>query len=280
MDVIKDTGRLPEWFDVDKYQVFDALGDLELLEQLEARLLMREEISSIEDELYYQSIMENPLINFEHCHAQARKSIGTNLQSEEFAYWNQRNKSEGKQLARSASDAIRPVSLFEAYFIGEQAREAMGLSGSGGIEPQHLASAKFRADFNNSLNAIASESQTLNLSINLDYSDDLILKELKQLLPKLREQMNWPAVAKGKHTPSIRDRLSEHKVIPFLDLSYWAQVEGKEIPYRVYAAALFKEAQNGEKGEEYIRKTLKPFLDKVMADGFTDDWRAKIKAVA
>lgn len=110
-------------------------------------------------------------------------------------------------------------------------------------------------------------SGSVYMSLNLEfYSDQQIIHELKQLLPKWRKKFGVSEIDLVDAKPSEIRKVIDYRLIPFIDLSIWALLENKHISSKIYAAALFP---FGEKGVDEYKQTLLPFYSKVWGTGYT-----------
>lgn len=105
------------------------------------------------------------------------------------------------------------------------------------------------------------ESVEVHCKIRLDYSDDAILENLRNVLPVWRRQLNEAAgrdITKPQTANTGLAKLVSYRLIPILDLKLWADEKNLVIPVRTLVAAIFP---NGERGEDDYRKTIQPLLN-------------------
>jgi hypothetical protein len=120
-----------------------------------------------------------------------------------------------------------------------------------------------------------SESDSkLHLQIDLTVPNNEIIRQLKVLLPDLRERKNIEA---GKFTFIQGDekKIISHQVIPYLDLSFWSTHSSCELTAKDMSELLFPKWL--ERDEKFIRETLKPFALKCISDEFLARWKFNIK---
>ncbi|HBQ0113170.1 TPA: DUF6387 family protein [Klebsiella variicola] len=131
-----------------------------------------------------------------------------------------------------------------------------------------------RARLNDSVTLVAGETNSLFLSIDVSVPDDILLSEFKRLIPTWREELN---VEKSHSINSswavIRKKIIEYKVLPYLDLTIWANANNITIPHGVMAVALFP---YGERDLFSIAQTIKPFLESLMVSESLEKIRQEI----
>ncbi|WP_419533342.1 DUF6387 family protein [Endozoicomonas sp.] len=113
------------------------------------------------------------------------------------------------------------------------------------------------------------------IKINFSSSEGEILDAIKELIPVYRDhyQVTSPSI---KFTDKSIARIKSMKVIPYLDLSLWAEMEGVEIVGRVYADILYPNLEDWDKKKVY--GTLKPMAARVMERQFIDTlWNVGMK---
>ena len=59
----------------------------------------------------------------------------------------------------------------------------------------------------------------------------------------------------------VRKKIIEYRVLPYIDLMIWANINNFSIPHGVMAVALFP---HGDRDNFMIIQTIKPFIDKLM----------------
>lgn len=104
--------------------------------------------------------------------------------------------------------------------------------------------------------------EVLHLAIRLDAPDSLILEEVKLLLKNYREAANIPEPEKNHLTP---EKLIDQRILPYIDLNIWANMNKIKIPNRLIALVLFPE---GEKGEYEVRTSIKENASRAVSQSF------------
>lgn len=98
-----------------------------------------------------------------------------------------------------------------------------------------------------------------NFYINLDFSDDAIIEELKNELRKLREnQKNKPVYSKSK--TYIR-KLINFRILQVMDIILWELVTNKRIEYNTFASFLYSQGQYSQK---QLKETIIPIAKKLL----------------
>jgi hypothetical protein len=131
-----------------------------------------------------------------------------------------------------------------------------------------------RARLNDSVTLVTGGANSLFLSVDVSVPDDILLSEFKRLIPIWREELN---VDKSHSINSswavIRKKVIEYRVLPYLDLTIWANANGVVIPHGVMAVALFP---YGERDLFSIAQTIKPFLETLMVGESLEKIRQEI----
>jgi hypothetical protein len=99
------------------------------------------------------------------------------------------------------------------------------------------------------------------IHVDLNLPDQLLIKQFESRLSQLRKDIHSNFLALQSRTSM--ESFSKYAVLPYLDLSIWAEQEKISIPNRVMADAIFP---LGEGGEENIRKTTKPLSKQLLTD--------------
>ena len=154
--------------------------------------------------------------------------------------------------------AIHPINLINAQCMGAAATEFINESST-----DEIGGTAYDLLFSD----IGYEA---NISLNLNAPDYQILQELKQLLPEYRKKLKARMPRKLFKQTDLR-KILEYKIIPLSDLILWARAEAKSISLNVIADALFSD---GSRSEEDIRKTVIPFMEKVISEQYVKEWES------
>ena len=95
----------------------------------------------------------------------------------------------------------------------------------------------------------------IQLTVDLDGSDENILGDFKKYLVAARTLYQTPK--DGKITRNMIQRLSQNKILPFLDLSIWSKINDKKISYQNTAKWLFTHKLDDVNADK-IRKVTRP----------------------
>ena len=103
----------------------------------------------------------------------------------------------------------------------------------------------------------------LYVSINLDVPDEILISDMKNLLPKWRSELGIDAeeIQLNNSWSVIRKKIIEYNVLPYIDLHLWSSIKGTSIPGGVLAVSLFPD---GDKEQFAIAQTIRPFIDRLM----------------
>lgn len=242
MEIIKTIHELPNWFNLDNYQAL-TFSEKDLFHQIEYRNVM---FRLIEAEIFVST---------------PETYLGLLSPREESSSFCFKIKQDNPDQLQS-SLSISPLSLIEMQWNGEAANKHINSS-----------STTISAPYKSYDLAFSDETNLLNLSISLNFPDHQIIEELKKLLPTYRNQLN--AKKPGSlYKKSDYSKIISYNILPLTDLIIWAKAEGKHIPLSVLAVCLFPD---GSKGEEDIRKTIIPFMERVTRQIYVYEWRYKLK---
>ena len=156
--------------------------------------------------------------------------------------------------------AIHPINLINAQCMGEAATELINESST-----EEIGGTAYDLLFSDT-------GYEANISINLNAPDYQILQELKQLLPGYRKELKARTPRKLFKQTDLR-KILEYKIIPLSDLILWSKAEKKSISLNILADALFPD---GSKDEEDIRKTVIPFMEKVISEQYVKEWESRL----
>lgn len=279
MEVIKTVHDLPEWFCIDRYRVYAAFPETDLISELEARLSILEEIPSYESssdamrsyEEEYEDIKrvgvicpEPEVIDY------LDGSLNIDLQELQ-----QLLSKRTKQRSRGVG-SVWPMTIRDAYYMGEFAasNEFVRIGTDGRLEPN---SAAYDLNISTEYGRGDAVFDDYSVTIDLRNPDELILSDLKKLLPELRKEMGVDSFD-GVFKQSTAKKVLENRLFPYMDLKIWESLEDKKITNSVLAAAIFPEGSiDGSKGEYFIRTTVKSLFNRVSKPGFVESWRYRIK---
>ncbi|EEI46704.1 MULTISPECIES: DUF6387 family protein [Proteus] len=246
---INKKSDLPSFFDLRKYTDFNNLSDEDIL----SLLVYRADLYNCSIEKSdAECLLSNPLIGY------SPEEIKTMT----LQIGNDNNDS----VKLSETSCIHPTSLFDLEFdyeyLGEELRKKYDINNS------RESLLRFLKHVNISLSAIEKikkidDAEIINIKVDLSYSDDFILNDIKKLIPIWRDELN--ICTKNKQiVPSweiTRKKLIEYSVFPLIDLKLWARANNCTITNKVLAVTLFP---LGEYGEMNLIQTIIPFVDKIL----------------
>jgi hypothetical protein len=114
------------------------------------------------------------------------------------------------------------------------------------------------------------ESEEFFLQFDLQATDQDLLQQLKDLLPKLRHQEK----NKEKRASFVRGderKITSQHLLPYLDLTFWSQYCQVPLTAKNIADALFPHWV--DRDEKFVRDTLKPFSKKCLSEHFLQKWK-------
>lgn len=272
---IKSKRDLPKEFDLKKYHAIESLSDKDLFRQIYWRMDWREKTWSDDLATYFlEHGCELPL--FDH------DPFGEIKNEPDDAYYEQ-FKGGRDFIERYQSHAKNKATLSTGYGIGLLSRlEVMHFSqgtdqrGDRKGKPFNIPDEEVRNlltdDITNhgKLTSYASdpvslimEDVALYLSVDLSVPDEILLSDMKNLLPKWREELGVEAeeIQINNSWTVIRKKIIEYNVLPYIDLHLWSNIKGVSIPGGVLAVSLFPD---GDKEQFAIAQTIRPFIDRLM----------------
>lgn len=259
METIKTTHELPDWFSLDNYEeILTSETDEKTL--YEYASMGRLALWVLENLEYFP---DAPTHYITEPHAVTRRASNfaryvVNILTEP--------PSEFKGL-RPPNKAPRShtVPLLEVHELDDlvQGKEA-------GIYSASLDDANVKFE---PIDKVIENTKYIHVKLDRNMPDSIIIKELERLLPEYRRYLQIPETEKIFKKSDVA-KIIDYKIIPLADLTTWAAYVKKHIPYRVLAAALFPD---GYKGEEELRKTIIPLMQKVMDLKYLRVWEAHLK---
>jgi hypothetical protein len=237
---INRVSDLPEWYALEKYQAASRLGSLGWYWQLAARIEIQKLV------MYYDEFSKFP---------------------------DNENIRQLFAISKDLLDEIRRRPIFDAMapevaqrFIGQNLPLPIG----SGVR-------YFRDDLDSHLSELQGShlqpSPTLDMAVALTLSNQIALTVSLDVPEKLLIENFIALIREAKaarandETPPTRFRKPDFTewvrlgVLPYLDLTMWAQQEKVTIPNRVMADALFP---GGEAGEEVVRKTTEKLAGQLL----------------
>ncbi|MDO9366113.1 MAG: DUF6387 family protein [Methylotenera sp.] len=119
----------------------------------------------------------------------------------------------------------------------------------------------------------SNQSLDINLTVDISLPDSVLIEQFKLFLREMRSPLKQAGISIDNKLRPDFDGWAKFGVLPYLDLSLWAEVEGLKIPNRVMADAIFP---RGEGGEEVVRKTTQ----KLAYETLTESHLNKLAALA
>jgi Family of unknown function (DUF6387) len=296
---IKTIKSLPDWFNLDNYKEAEKLDALGWLEQLKCRASLRLRLRSDRfndhiNELYFKKVLSSyrsaPIIDPIKCDPKKNifniydclKSLPIVHQTTLFEHFNANSKIE-PEIQKIGSLLYEIISPKNIKYLMKNPSDDENF----GAEEQEFRNKQRELDdlkdkldqFEESLDNFikapfmsspgpkgsrvkADKPVLRRITVDLSFPDQQIIQSLSVLLKKLRSESFY---AQALSKPTIRnpkfDDWIRLGVLPFIDLHLWELENKKNIPNRVMADAIF---QDGEGGEETIRKTTSKIAKKIL----------------
>ena len=261
---MKSSQVIPGWFNLDNYDVLNQLENSDFAFQLSERISLsqRKFPLSSEDLNLSKKFQEKIVVTLDDAFGEEEPIPST------YSTGNERQISSGPDLKDyssfelTQSRSITPLSILMAKHQGRIARNLYPKDTDRNTDDifEELC-CSFDLVFGNT--SIIPGPKPFNISIDLNTDDEAILKELKALLPIIREELNAPDP--GISLNIALKKALNYRAIPYLDILIWSKQNGLKITDDTIAAALFPE---GHRDAYFIRSTLKKFLQKVTASTY------------
>lgn len=292
--------EVPDWFSLDKYDCLLRLTNRQLLEEVLLRNLIYAvyELTNRGGNDFLLKIENGPLIAQEEHTWRTSDFNGYDIETDDDGYMViHGSKTPGRSRPRfyelcqerpqlEGLDSVWPLSFFDLASIEHKARTA-GILKPSASDPSgwqrlnseyrrasvsaHLAKHMFEMDGSPMLGADVSVIASLDL---LSSSDDAIIADLKELLPKWREQLGIENIAiksREKTGASVIRKIIDYRVIPSLDLILFSAVSGFTYTHRELIEILFPHSTMTE--ADYPDKTGK-YIDLLNGQYFIEAMRA------
>ncbi|HDY4892475.1 TPA: DUF6387 family protein [Yersinia enterocolitica] len=236
---------LPNWFNLENYTSFNSMTDEELFYQLSAR--WEAHVYSLFSEL---EDIENTIGSGVIVDAKMRSQLVHGDLSGGNEAFGMLPKDGG----------IEPISINEHYRIHvdvEEYARNKGLSLTSKTLDKYLFHPK-------SVSTLTNDEYKNNMyaKIDLDWPDELILKNMRNLLPLWREKLNAAPVIDhhGYGWDSVKKKIMDYSLFPLIDLIIWEGKTGNKITNGVLAVSVYPE---GDYDATNITQTIKPNLEKI-----------------
>ncbi|MCL5272696.1 MAG: DUF6387 family protein [Gammaproteobacteria bacterium] len=261
MKRIKHVSELPDWFKLEKYEFTKNIKSVGWYEQLYARTIIvhdAEEVSEslsdqfVEFKLAVEAIQENPNIDIT-----SDKRLSDQIPLGGVLH--QLKPKRPHYMLGIHSISLRDYVTELRCIDKNKLKFALDWFHSKDNKPLDSELPKWmneplwktRVDISNGL--------VDTLSIFLALPDELLLANFKQYLAHARKRGLTPLLK--PFTNNDFKNWAELQILAYIDLSLWAKLNNVSIPCRVIADAIFP---NGDKGEETVRKTVKPLVKNLL----------------
>lgn len=258
---ITDKRSLPNWFNLDNYSSFTCLSDEELFYQLVVRYEMLEN--------YYQYVN---VFDIELMDDEVQKILGNGIVA------------DARDRATYFYDAFKLPIKRDGVLPGAIAITPMSIedyiSISGGVDkymednfkgtPESLLYHSFT-----SVNYFL-ETNEIFIKVDLSRPNDLLVDAFKTNLENWRNALNIKEKDKVYQSwDTIKKRIFDYSLFPFIDLIIWSKVRGVTITNAVLAVAVYP---NGGYDSINIQQTIKPNIEKIFSISSIEKIRSEFKS--
>jgi len=248
----------PDWFNLDKYGPLADMSAREWAVQLKQRFIMLD--SDAEDsEKVYKNIISCPITTDIRPYI---PGFGDGIPS--FGGWlhSENNLLDPKiRYTKLYQKHVVPLGCVDAYWYAAELPDSMTQVFRKDYPDDIFNYVPIDSFFQNQLDFFEG---VVNLSVNLNVPDDQLVGEFRAYLEAAREVHRYPEGKRIKK--SILKRLCESKVLPYIDLSYWAKANGQNIPNHIIGDWLFPDDMVDV--AEKIRKVTEPLAKRSVKPHF------------
>ena len=253
MTTIASAHQLPEWFELSAYDVCDSFTGDDWANELKARrfeiaIALTERIAGHREVEYLvqPGTLRTHLDLSKPCRHKTPdwESLLVHLDQEVLF----------TEITAFDTPAVRPTLCIEMLAAAEKAEDCGAFdkdsfTGYDEIQARHPNPSKRAQAF---------------LTFDLTAPDAELKKQLKSALEAYRAKMGIPNPGKSGSAASV-EKLRQYKVLAYLDLLIWADIEGHEITAKTYDEALYPREMRGER---FILDTLRPWAYAAIKPGF------------
>ncbi|WP_156294052.1 DUF6387 family protein [Serratia oryzae] len=241
---ISKKSDLPKWFNLENYKKFSDLDDDMFITQIIVR--RNDEVTDVyKSDRYFEDKLSSGIypLNYPEC-------------KHEFI-------SDAKRL--SSSRIFSPISLLSLGDIND------------GVENINESNDKNIYDSVDLISPYPFFYGDIHCAIRLDAQDDLIINDLKKLLPEWRRQLGIELESeKIKNSWDIvRGKIISYQAMALRDLLMWQKASGNQITNGVLTVALYPE---GDFDATNIVQTIKPFVENLFTDSSIEKFDAEISS--
>lgn len=255
--LIKDKNDLPEYFDINKYKLFESLDDREFFNQLLLRHYMVADYDEWMDENDLKIIMSKPV--------DERIYSEDAFAGVDFIDTDESNSKELSMKRLNSTMIIQPLQRHDAFKI----------SHSKNIFDNHDESNSI--ELGDSINLIDDFENDFFLKIDLRYPDDFLIDDFSSLLSSWRKKLNIPDPKNEVAVNSwsiAKSKVIRYGIFPYADLFCWQKITGNKITDNVIANTIFP---SGTVGEKKLNETIKPFFEKNLANFSLEKFEREIR---
>jgi hypothetical protein len=241
---INSKDQLPAWFCLDDYQKLLSLSDSEILLQL----LHRRDTYNDKD-----AFIPNDSINY----VDEILSCGEVIKEGDehyYAYTDNEFSKVYSDLQLKGMGAVKPLDLITLNHLYKSFQEYVS---------EHNIKRSLRGQ-KRSVTGTIGDAGEMHLNINLDWPDELIIKDLEILLPLWRKSLSNPDETRiflSQSWDVIKKKIFDYNVFPFIDLMTWANWSDITITRGVLSVALYPD---GRYDYTNIAQTIKPFVENLI----------------
>jgi hypothetical protein len=274
IDTIERVEDLPEWFDLSKYDGILDFNAQDWASALDVRLFIsgaskRESAGVLKayNNIYSQKAADPLKVLEDH-----RKSLLKALTKSPLSTTNKNIEVKRTDEFNSRFSSVSGLKVWDIVCLSEGLRE------NPATRKYFDASLKFVDDLdpNSEFKELATteyylatresfplEDSEAFLSLDLLATDKQIFSDLKNWLKTIRLELNAASLSIGFNEKQLK-RWCEHKLLAYIDLTLWSDLEKCKIPQHVYGEALFGTGATFDTTEK-IRKTLQPLAQKLLS---------------
>ncbi|WP_241581986.1 DUF6387 family protein [Rosenbergiella nectarea] len=161
---------------------------------------------------------------------------------------------------------IKPVTLNDVIEWSQSADEHTSFNG-------HSRSLR---GLKKSITKTIADDSELIVNINLNYSDEIIIYELRKAISTWRSEIGISESISDSSIhgwPILKKKIMDYKILPLMDLLCWAKIKNLTMTNSLLASLLYEEH---EYDTVNLAQTIKPFLEKTVLNFSIESLRKKI----
>lgn len=242
---MKKNKVIPEWFDLSKYKTLEKLCDKDLFSQLIVRR-----------ECYFYK-HNRFLPRYEEYTEYCIEKLTSVIRPLNCDYYHRRRMDRKKysNLQMTENDSARPMRIIDVTQMNDELTAYIYKNKiTRSLRGQKRAVSK-----------VISGRVNLFIELNLKQPDDIIIEDIKEMLPIWREELGIPSkeIVSNSTWGTVKKKIFDYQIFPIMDLMYFSELSNQKITNKILASEVFR---SDEYDATNIMQTIKPFIENLMMD--------------